>query len=86
MIVSAQSAGKGALLKPLSSAALLGKLAASQRYAANQPGWSEFCSEVRRLPAFELRRGKHPLESVAAVRELLAGARRRSAATRRDSR
>jgi hypothetical protein len=59
------------LLKPLSKRALLSKLTANQAYAANQPGWRSFSSNIARLPAYELCRGKHPDESVEALRGLL---------------
>ncbi len=39
-----------------------------QAYAANQPSWASFIRSVKRLPFFELRRGQHPSESVAALR------------------
>jgi hypothetical protein len=78
VFLSARSARPGSLLTSLGSAALLRRLGASQRYAANQPGWSEFCEQAARLPAYELRRGPHPREGVAALRELLAASRGRS--------
>jgi len=62
------------LLAPLQPALALKKLAATQRYAAHQPGWAAFSRALAGLPAYELRRGAHPRECVAAVRELLAGA------------
>jgi hypothetical protein len=71
VIVSAASAGGGPLLRPLRGPVLLEQLAASQRYAAGQPGWAAFTRQVARLPSFELRRGSEPLESVSALRELL---------------
>jgi hypothetical protein len=77
VIVSAQSAARGALLRPLSAAVALEKLTSSQQYAASQPGWREFCKQVGHLPAFELRRGGDPLDSVDAVRTLLTSTLRR---------
>jgi hypothetical protein len=71
VFISASSAGSRPLLVPLRTAALKKRLAASQRYAANQPGWSAFTKQALRLPAFELRRGRHPIEAVEALRELL---------------
>ena len=59
------------LLKPLPKKSALERLAASQRYAAHQPGWSVFRRRLSLLPMYELRRGGHPRESVAAVRALL---------------
>jgi hypothetical protein len=71
VFLSAKSAGKGPLLKPLSKSNLLTKLAKSQAYAANQPEWPIFKKHVGRLDAFELCRGSHPLEAVEAFRALL---------------
>jgi hypothetical protein len=71
VFVSPRDAGKRALLAPLPKTQLVQKLAASQRYAANQPGWGAFARQVHRLPAFELLRGRHPREAVEALRELL---------------
>jgi len=76
VFLSAQSAGAGPLLVPLSKADLLRRLTDAQAYAANQPGWAAFCRKVARLGAFELRRGRHPLEAVDALRDVL-GARTR---------
>ena len=69
--LSTRKAGGRPLLMPLSNAAALRRLVASQRYAANQPGWASFTHHLDRLPAYELRRGAHPRESVEALRELL---------------
>ncbi len=71
VFASARSATADALLMPMRKAEVTRQLAASQRYAANQPGWSEFSRQVSRLPAFELRRGSHPLQAVGALEELL---------------
>ena len=71
VFVSPRSAGNRPLLAPLRKAALTEQLAASQQYAANQPGWSSFRRQVSGLPGFELRRGRHPLEAAQALIELL---------------
>jgi len=71
VFLSAQPAGKGPLLKPLLAGELLARLTTEQPYAANQPQWPAFCRSVSRLGAFELRRGRHPLEAVAVLGELL---------------
>ena len=47
------------------------RLAKEQPYALAQPGWSAFSARVCALPAFALRRGSHPLESVSALEDLL---------------
>ena len=76
VFLSPARAGTASLLKPLRKSVALRRLAASQRYAATQPGWSAFRRQLGALPAYELRRGAHPREAVAAVRELLTrGAR-----------
>jgi energy-coupling factor transporter ATP-binding protein EcfA2 len=69
--ISPRSAGRRALLTPLGKVALAERIAAGQRYAASQPGWKLFATQVSRLPAFELRRGRHPSEAVEALRALL---------------
>lgn len=71
VFLSAQSARNRSLLRPLSKAALLAKLTNAQAYAANQPEWATFSKNVSRLNAFELRRGRHPLEAVEALEGLL---------------
>jgi hypothetical protein len=71
VFLSPKSAGSGPLLIPLSKPSLLAKLAKAQAYAANQPQWPTFKRRVCNLEAFELRRGKHPLEAVEVLRALL---------------
>lgn len=72
VFLSAQSAGRGAILKPISKSNLTSRLTAAQAYAANQPEWGAFCKKVAKLDVFELRRGRHPREAVDALGELLA--------------
>ena len=69
--LSAASAGQESLLVPIAPREALARLRASQPYAANQPGWGSFARRLRAVPAFELRRGRHPRESVAALEGLL---------------
>jgi energy-coupling factor transporter ATP-binding protein EcfA2 len=71
--------GQRELLHALSSGEMLKRLAASQRYAACQPGWQAFCARIGQLRAYELRRGAHPREAVDRLRILLAGAGRGTA-------
>jgi hypothetical protein len=61
----------GALLARLGPRELLRRLRASQPYAASQPGWATLARRIRTLPAFELRRGRHPRETAQALRQLL---------------
>jgi hypothetical protein len=71
VFISSRSAGSGSLLTPLPTSVVLRRLAASQRYAAQQPGWRAFREQVAGLPAYQLCRGPHPLAAVEALRELL---------------
>jgi hypothetical protein len=72
VFLSKRKAGKASLLKPVSRAAFLSRLTAAQAYAVNQPEWPAFSRNLTQLKAFELRRGRHPDEAVAALRSLLA--------------
>jgi len=64
-------AGAGPLLTRLGPRELLRRLQASQPYAASQPAWRTFVRRIRSVPAFELRRGRHPRETAEALRSLL---------------
>jgi hypothetical protein len=57
---------------------MLSRLDSHQAYAANQLRWRAFGRNLARVEAFELRRGAHPREAVAALQALL-GASARSA-------
>jgi hypothetical protein len=72
VFLSPQRAARDRILLPLSRHELHARLTATQVYAAGQPHWAAFCRKAARLGAFELRRGAHPLEAVARLRELLA--------------
>jgi energy-coupling factor transporter ATP-binding protein EcfA2 len=72
VFLSARTARERALLTPLRAAAVLRRMAAHQRYAAQQPGWHEFMKRLRRLPAYELRRAPHPRAAVEALRGMLS--------------
>jgi hypothetical protein len=71
VFLSAKSAARRQILRPLSRRELVASLTATQVYASKQPHWAAFCRKAARLGAFELRRGGHPLEAVEALRELL---------------
>jgi hypothetical protein len=71
VFLSQQNAGARPLLAPLSKSTLLMRLTAAQAYGASQPQWITFSKKVSKLEGFELRRGRHPLEAVEALRELL---------------
>jgi hypothetical protein len=72
VFLSSHSAGTRQLLQSLPTSKLLANLASTQAYGASQPQWRIFSRNVSRLDAFELRRGRHPLEAVEALRTILA--------------
>jgi hypothetical protein len=59
------------LVRSLGRTDLLARLAGEQPYAIHQVGWPRFADGITRLPAFELRRGKHPNETVGALEDIL---------------
>jgi hypothetical protein len=71
--LSARRAGRESLLVPIPPREALARLRASQPYAAGQPGWRVFAERMRTVPAFELRRGRHPRESAEALEQLCGG-------------
>ncbi len=71
VFVTRGSARKKGLLVPLGLAEAAARLRGSQRYAAGQPGWGDFLRRMRQVPAYELRRGRHPREAAEALRGLL---------------
>ena len=70
VFLSAQPA-KGQLIRPLSGPAGRKRLLREQAYGAMQPQWKQFERQLRRVPAFEVRRGRHPCESLEAIATLL---------------
>ncbi len=72
VFLSPQHAGSRPLLRPLPKSELIANLTTMQAYAAGQPQWRAFTAQVSGLGAFELRRGRHPLNAVEAFRSLLA--------------
>ena len=72
LFLSSQGAGARPLLKSLPKSALLANLAITQAYGASQAQWRTFVRNISHLDAFELRRGRHPLEAVGVLRSLLA--------------
>ena len=71
VFLSARSAGRGPMLRPLARADVLARLELAQAYAAGQPEWPAFRRGAAALAAFELRRGRNPNESVDALESLL---------------
>lgn len=67
----ARGAAREPLLAPIGRDEARARLRASQPYAASQPGWCSFVERMGAVPAFELRRGRHPRESVDAMAQLL---------------
>jgi hypothetical protein len=78
VFISAQAAHDARLLTRLRRAEVLRRLAATQPYAANQPGWSVFRDRTARIPAFELCRGRHAAEAGDALQSLLTGGSHRA--------
>ena len=72
VFMTAQPAGARSLASRLRGAALLARLQAAQPYAANQAGWQRFSRHIASLPAFEVRRGGHPTDTVGALEKILA--------------
>jgi len=72
VFLSRGRAGRRSPLTPMGKAVAGKRLAASQLYAANQPGWRTFRARLSALPAYEMRRSAHPGEAAAALREVLA--------------
>ena len=72
VFISGRRAGRGPLLRPLPRRHVLQRLAATQRYAAQQASWPGFLRRISALPAYELRRGGHPRASLEALCKLLA--------------
>jgi hypothetical protein len=72
VFVSSQSAHHpDRLLSRVPRNELAARLAADQSYAAGQPGWRQFEQRLMRLGVHQLRRGRHPGDSVDALRQLL---------------
>jgi energy-coupling factor transporter ATP-binding protein EcfA2 len=73
VFLSRRTARPGALLKLVTPGQAIERLTREQLYAARQPTWGALTKNLRGVPAFELRRGRHPDEAVAAIRALLDG-------------
>ena len=72
VFMSKQQARPGGLLSPLRPREVIERMKQSQAYATTQPGWMTFRKRIGSLPAYELRRGRHPDEAVEAMQGLLA--------------
>ena len=71
VFLSRRAARTASLLRPVAHEQAITRFKREQLYAAQQPGWNILAQSLRRIPAFELRRGEHPREAASAVRALL---------------
>lgn len=72
VVLSAQASGRcRALLKPMASDEAPVRLAAGQGYASIQRGWHRFERWAMQSTVHVLQRGRHPGDSVDALRQLL---------------
>jgi hypothetical protein len=71
VFLSARHAPRNRLLRRVARTELVGRLRATQPYAANQPEWKRFTRSILAVPAFELQRGQHPDEGIEALERLL---------------
>jgi len=59
------------LLSVIPQGEIAARLSADQAYAAVQPGWQRFEQRMMHMGVHQLHRGRHPRDSVAALRWLL---------------
>jgi len=72
VLVSSESADDPTrLLHRLPSREISALLSDDQPYASRQPGWHPFEQRLTELGVYRLRRGRHPRDSVDALRDLL---------------
>jgi hypothetical protein len=71
-VLSEKTAGAGPVLRAMPRGELLATMNILQAYGAGLPQWQVFRKNLRRVDAFEVRRGRHPLETVDALRSILA--------------
>jgi len=74
VFMTAERAGARPMAAALRRTELLARLQAAQPYAAHQAGWPRFRQRIAGLPAYEVRRGGHPTETVGALEKILAEA------------
>ena len=72
VFASPQPAPAGRLLTALPHREVMARLRSSQPYALRQRGWAPFARSLTGIDAYELRRGRHPTEAIAALRDMLA--------------
>ncbi|MFZ0872898.1 MAG: serine kinase [Rhodanobacter sp.] len=72
VFVSSEPAeGPDVLLSPVPADEIAARMFADQSYAAGQPGWHRFVQRLTQQGVHQLRRGRHPRDSVDALRWLL---------------
>jgi hypothetical protein len=72
VFVSSQpAADPDILLSPIDGDDIAARLSVDQPYASGQPGWQRFEQRLLQLGVHQLCRGRHPRDSVAALRRLL---------------
>jgi hypothetical protein len=71
VFITRRRAGKQPILGLLRKSEMLAKLDRRQRYASNQPGWTDFRQRLSTMNAYELRRGRHPADAAEALQRAL---------------
>jgi hypothetical protein len=72
VFISADKADSAAdMLTPMAHDEIATNLLADQPYAASQSGWHRFVHQLTEMDVHVLKRGRHPRDSVDAVRRLL---------------
>jgi hypothetical protein len=71
VFLSSRKAGEKATLTELPRSTADRSMARLQAYGMSLPQWQEFAKQLKHLPAFEVSRGRHPMETVEALRSLL---------------
>jgi len=77
VLLSPRPAGAGQHLVRRSAGRAVARLRAMQAYATTRAQWPRFARMISQLPCYELRRGAHPAETVAALKALLRSRARR---------
>jgi energy-coupling factor transporter ATP-binding protein EcfA2 len=72
VFLNAAPAGAQSLATKAGATETKTKLRQFQPYAAHQPGWKAFEKRIATLPAFHVKRGGHPTETVKALEDILA--------------
>jgi hypothetical protein len=72
VFLSPEPALQRPLLRSLTKADVARRLREQQAYAATQASWQTFNDNLLGIDAFELRRGRHPAESVDCLGDLLS--------------